>query len=238
MCSAESYCGSRGACVAGRCVLQGATAAIDNARRLLFAPVDTAYVRRSGGDGDAGQGPIATFGRGRDGDAVALLRFAARVPPEATVLEAYLLLQRATDVDADPVPITLHALPVRDAWDGHSASWATLPRTEEVGAPITRVLAADGPFVRLDVREIVQRWRRRGYGEFGIAVVSEGSSATGVSFVWAPGAGSADRWDPTLGRPAVSAEPPSPFEPRAPPPGVVGDARSQRVGPRLEVYVR
>jgi hypothetical protein len=238
MCASNSDCGSRVACAAGRCVAEGATAAIDNARRLLFAPVDQAFLHRHGDAADAG---VVTLGRAGDGGSVALVRFAVPLPPEATVLEAYLLLERAIDVDADPLPITLHAVPVRSPWDGRSVSWATAPRMEEVGAPVTRVVSFAGPFVRLDLREIVQGWRKRGQKDFGVAIVCDGASPTGVSFAWsAAGGASGERRDPTLLPPAaVALEAPSPFEPRPiAPVSSVGEPRAEFFGPRLELYVR
>jgi hypothetical protein len=217
MCAAESECGGRASCVAGRCVAQGATAAIDNGRRLLFAPVDAAYVPRNPCCGDDGAGALdlATLGRTRDGGALALLRFDVRLPPEAALLEAYVLLERATDVDADPVLIDLHAARVVDPWDSASVTWARAPRLEEVGAPITRVSAGSGPLVRLEVRDLVQRWRRRGHDDFGVAVVADGTSATGVAFAW-------------RARDAASA-----------PVGTETKAETRpEAGPRLELYVR
>jgi hypothetical protein len=186
MCAAERECGGHASCVAGRCVAQGATAAIDNGRRLLFAPVDAAFVSRNGccGDDVASGADLATLGRARDGGALALLRFDVTLPPEAVLLEAYVLLERATDVDADPVAIDLHAARIADAWDSGSVTWARAPRLEEVGAPITRVSADAPPLVRLEVRDLVQRWRRRGGADFGVALVAEGTSATGVAFAW------------------------------------------------------
>jgi hypothetical protein len=172
--------------VAGRCVAQGATAAIDNGRRLLFAPVDAAFVPRNRccGDDGASGADLATLGRTRDGGALALLRFDVRLPPEAVLLEAYVVLQRATDVDADPVLIDLHAARIVDPWDSGSVTWARAPRLEEVGAPVTRVSADAGSLVRLEVRDLVQRWRRRSPDDFGVAVVADGTSATGVAFAW------------------------------------------------------
>jgi hypothetical protein len=208
MCVVERECGGHASCVAGRCVAQGATAAIDNGRRLLFAPVDAAFVSRNGYSGDdvASGADLATLGRARDGGALALLRFDVTLPPEAVLLEAYVLLERAADVDADPVAIDLHAARIVDAWDSGSVTWARAPRFEEVGAPITRVSADAPPLVRLEVRDLVQRWRRRGGADFGVALVADGTSATGVAFAWRA----------RLGDKADKLEP----------------------GPRLELYVR
>jgi hypothetical protein len=210
MCAQESDCGQQASCVAGRCVAHGATPAIDSARRVVVAPVDVGYVSRDGGSG-AGTAVVL----GREGDpAIAFLRFKVPLPPEASVLEAYLVLERAPGVDADPAPITLHAARVTTAWDGVSLSWATQPHVEEVGLPVTRVPPAAGALIRLDVRELVQRWRRRAHDELGVAVLADAASRTGVAFALAPASVDRDRGDPVLG------------------------AGRQAAGPRLEVYVK
>jgi hypothetical protein len=214
MCAQESDCGAQASCIAGRCVAHGATPAIDNARRLAFAPVDVAVVRRGENTRDA---VTALLGRAGDDGSLVLLRFAATLPPEANVLEAYVVLERAADVDADPVPITVHAARVVDRWDGRSVTWGNQPRLEEVSAPLTRVSPSSGELVRIDVREIVRRWRAREHDDFGLAVVAEGSSPTGIAFALVPGTSARDRLDPVL----ASSEP-----------------RPARVGPRLELYVK
>jgi len=233
MCAQESDCGSQASCVAGRCVAHGATPAIDTARRLLFTPMDLGYVTRAG----ARDGALATLGRAGD-PGMAFLRFSVPLAPEATVLEAYVLLERATSVDADDAGIVLHAARVTAAWDGRTLSWATQPHVEELGAPLTRVSASGGPLVRLDVRELVQRWRKRARGELGLAIVTDGESVTGVAFALAPGDGPRDKGDPVLAPPGPVAQPGSPFESRVASAAAVGDPRRQLVGPRLELYVK
>jgi hypothetical protein len=210
MCAQESDCGAQASCVAGRCVAHGATAAVDTARRLLFEPVDVGHVRR----GDAGDRAATDATLGRAGEpTVTLLRFALSLPPEANVVEAYLLLERDESVDADPAPLALHAARVSQRWDARSLTWANQPRIEEVGAPVTRVDPRGGPLVRLDVREIVRAWRKRSGEDFGVALVVDGESATGLAFALAPR--------------------------RAGRPGTPGDGAVAPVaGPRLELYVR
>jgi hypothetical protein len=181
MCVAESGCGAGASCVAGRCLSRGAVPAIATARRVLVDPVDVAYLRPGAGPAAAG---LATLGRGDR--ALLLLRFSVPLPPEVSVVEAYLVMDRATDVDADPAPVTLHVARVVDAWDGGSTSWARQPRLEEVGAAETRVLPSSGGIVRLEVRSVVERWRRRARDEMGVAVVTEGSSTTGLAFALPP----------------------------------------------------
>lgn len=213
MCVAEAECGSQSACVAGRCVARGATAAIDSARRLLFSPLDVGWTHRGGGDGSPA---VATLGRGDGG--VLFLRFSLPLPREATVLEAYLLLDRIPDATTDPSPIALHTARVVGAWDSRSLTWGSQPPMEEVGAPVTRIVGTAGATVRLEVRELLQRWRKGERDDFGIAVVADGRSATGITFALAPYDVPADRRDPVL---ASTAGP-----------------HTQLDGPRLEAYVR
>jgi hypothetical protein len=189
--------------VAGRCVAQGATAAIDGARRLLFVPVDRAYVHRSTPPHAWGQAllettdvrgasldeAVATLGRADDEGAALLLRFAIPLPRETSVLEAYLLLERTADTDGDPGSIALSTLRVVEPWDGSSVSWRRPPRMEPPragGSPVTRVSRGVGRFVRLDVRDLVQGWRKREADEFGLAIVARGSTVSGCSFAWQP----------------------------------------------------
>lgn len=183
MCSFEGDCGSQASCVAGRCVAHAGVPAIATARRLLFAPLDVAYLSR--GD-QGGVTPPALVMLGQGDGAMALLRFSVPLPLEATVLEAYLVLERPAGVEIDPGPVSVHAACVLDAWDARSTSWARQPGIEDIGSPVTQVWPASGPLVRIDMRTVVQRWRRGAACDQGIAVVATGKSATGMAFALAP----------------------------------------------------
>ena len=236
MCAQESDCGAQASCVAGRCVVHGATAAIDNARRVLVDPVDVGWVQQ-GDERLATTTPaVATIGRaGAPG--IAYLRFSLPLAPEVKVLEAYVLIERAIDMDGDPVPILLHAARVTSRWDSRSLSWAHQPTVEEVGAPVTVVTASAGPVVRVDVRDIVQRWRRRDRDELGLALVADGQSETGIALALGPTDVEGSRVDPVLAsRFTPPAQSFSPFEPRPAP--AAPELRRQVAGPRLEVYAR
>jgi len=180
MCEAPTDCGSS-ACVAGRCQPDAGTPAVQSSRRLVFEPVEVAYIPPEGGDATAPA--IAVLGKDR---ARLFLKFAVPLPPEQEVIEAYVLLSRSDTYDADPSPISLHATRIVEAWSPRSTSWATQPQTEDVRAPKTTVTASGRPLVRLDVRELVQKWRRRDARDQGIAVVAERPSATGMAFALAP----------------------------------------------------
>lgn len=225
MCAAEGDCAATSSCVAGRCVAKGAAVAIGAARRVLYYPVAIGFVRRAA---EPGLPAIAALGRS-DG-ALALLRFSLPLPPEVSVIEAYLLLDRATNVDSDPTPIALHAVRIVDPWDERSLSWAVQPRVEEVGSPVTRVLPSSGALVRLDVRAIVERWRRRKGGDFGLAVVSDApdraGAGPGMGMAFALAAGGAGGWGGALDRGGGSNGSN----------GTVGAAGAS--GPRLELYLR
>jgi hypothetical protein len=215
-------------------VAHGATPAIDTARRLLFFPVDVAYVRR---DMDTHDAAAATLGGVRDRGAALFLRFAAPLSSEAQVLEAYLLLERTTEFESDSIPVALHAARIVAPWDAQSISWARQPRVQETGAPITRVSPTAGPLVRLDVRALVQHWRRRIGEDFGLAVLADDGGAAGMGFALSPA--QAQRADPVLAPvAALATQAPSPFEPHPVSPASVAEPRAELVGPRLEVYVR
>jgi hypothetical protein len=198
---------------------------------MLVEPVEQGWVRR----GDATSAGIATLGRGDD--AVLFLRFSVPLPPEVTLLEGYVLMQRAPAVDGDPGTIALHAARIEGTWDARSLSWGRQPSWVEVGAPITTVqvgISAQGTPVRVDVRGIVERWRRRERGEGGLAILTDGRSASGLPIVLEPTDVPTDREDVVL-RPAEPsvAQASSPLDP----PPVALHPR-QVGGPRLELYVR
>jgi hypothetical protein len=226
MCVSEPECGAQSSCVGGRCVGHGAVAAISTARRVLVDPLDVGYVHRGGEAQDPG---IATLGA--DDDGVLLLRFSVDLPLEAVVLEAYIVLVRAADVDSDPTLLALHALRVVEPWDGRSVTWGRQPLLVDVGAPVSRVRSSAGPLVRLDVRDIVGRWRRRERDEFGVAVAAERRAGRGLGFALRPsGAPLPPARDPRPGE-GTPADDELADRLAAPSAGPFG-------GPALELYVK
>ena len=233
MCTAEGDCGTRAACVAGRCVLRAATPAIATARRILVAPIDEGWVRR----GDAARGDVATLGRG-DG-AIVFLRFSVPLAPEVTVVEGFLMLERAPGLEMGAEGLSLHAAGVEGAWDGRSLSWGRQPAVVEVGAAVTTVRPGEPAIVRLDMRSIIERWRRHPRLDGGVAVVADGVARAGLPLALAPSDALADRDDPVLApEPSRATRPPSPSDPRVATRTLSGDPRYQVSGPRLELYVR
>jgi hypothetical protein len=151
MCSLPSECGPQAACVAGRCQRTTGTPTIQETRRLVVDPVAVAYVRSVDSPREGALPTSFTLGREGDGEARLYLRFQVPLAKETTVVEAYLLLERADVLDADPGPITLHATRVVDAWDPRTISWARQPRIEETRSPVTTVTSSGRVRVRVDV---------------------------------------------------------------------------------------
>jgi len=236
MCTSVDECGRGVSCVAGRCLPDGGIPAIQNARRVVAAPESIAYLLRGDGAKEGAAPSFLTMGRDDRSDAVLLLRFNVPLPPDAKVIEAYVVLERTDLVDVDPTPIALHAVRIVEPWDARSVSWALQPKVQEVRAPTTQASPTGRSLVRIDVRELVRGWAAHEKTDQGIAIVSENTSPTGIAFALLP-----------LGDPAAPA-----VEPAVAPVfggrGALVDPRGsglealksgpQRAGPRLELYVK
>lgn len=157
--------------------------AVAAARRITVRPDEVAFLR-SGPGGDRGGRPPDTAVLGRDGGAL-LFRFPVPLARDADVVEAYLVLHRDARAGGDDDSIELHAMRIAEAWDDRATTAAFGPRLTDVRAPKTRVRAGGPTLVRLDVGELVRRFREKDPSDHGIAVVAEGSSTTGVTFVLA-----------------------------------------------------
>lgn len=186
MCTASYECG-KSACVAGRCQVDkpALKPAVDSARRIVVHPVDLAFVQRGDDAHEAAPPVFAPLGQ-RDGRL--LLRFSLALPPAATVSEAYIVLHRASAVDDDPAPISLHATRIVQDWQGGSVTYATQPRSRELRLPLTFVEPGGAPLVRVDVRDLVRQWPKRDPADQGVAIVAEGSTITGSTFALSEGA--------------------------------------------------
>jgi hypothetical protein len=222
MCAAPAECGTQASCVAGRCQRTGGVPAIQTARRIVVEPVAVAYVRRGEGMRSGALPPSFTLGRESDGGARLYLRFSVPIPRETTVIEAYLLLERTSDLDTDPSPITLHAARVVEPWDPRSIAWALQPRIEETRSPSTTITSAGRARVRLDVKDLVVRWKAHDRADQGLVVLADSKSPTGIAFAFAPS-----------GNESISG---SLSDETRPPEGVADPALG--LPPELEIYVK
>ena len=230
MCNAPTECGASQGCVAGRCLPDGGVPAIQSASRLVYAPVDIAFVRRGDSPTGGAVPPIVPLGRASDGAALLLLRFDVPLAKDANVLEAYLDLERTDAVDVDLAPISLHAARIVAPWDGRSISWALQPRIEDTRGASTTVAPASGRIVRVDVRDLVLRWRLHEPADHGIAVVADTTSATGMAFALSPVEENDESNELSVKSASVfgGTREPSRDTPRT----------REASGPRLEIYVK
>ncbi len=234
MCGGPGECEADAACVAGRCQRTNAVAAVQAARRLVIAPVAAAYVRPHEpasllGAEEGALPPTFTLGREADGDARLYLRFALPLPDKTEVVEAYLLLERSDAEELDVAsPITLRLGRVRGAWDPRSIDYARQPSIATERLADAEV--SPRPFVRIDVREVVRRWRRHDPEDQGLVVFADGRSATGVTFALAP---SSDLGTTEPTRPLFAAEPLRPVGADD-----LSRPRGAHRGPVLELYVQ
>ena len=190
LCASTTECGTTNACIAGRCqpTLKDDAGRIippmissPLVRRVVASPTDIAYVSAHGGSSPSDLPPVLILGR--KGDAAALLlRFAVPIAEEESVVEAYVLLDRADVVESDPNPISLHAARIIDAWDGRSISFERQPHWEETGSPGTIVSGSGRPLVRIDVRDLVTHWKARDPRDQGVVVMADDTSRTGMAF--------------------------------------------------------
>jgi hypothetical protein len=227
MCTASTECADKNACVAGRCQPEKASVkpAIDSARRIVVRPVDVAWVRVGDAPSDGSLPPFFSLGRGGE---KLLLRFSVVIPQTANIVEAYVVLRRATVVDDDPTPISLHATRIIESWEGRSTCWAMQPRSAETRSAPTTTVDPSGPsLVRLDVRELVRQWAKRDPLDNGIAIVSENESRTGTTFALT-----------ALGAERGSDEPSRSGRGGAFDRASVGSITAPDVEPYLELYLR
>ena len=182
MCVASAECGAGSSCVAGRCQRTAGVPELQaNTRRLVVFPEAMAYVRRGEGATGGALPPLFTLGRAADGDARLYLRFSVPLEHDTQIVEAYVLLERSRALESDGLPLALRAARVIEPWEPRSIAWAFQPRYEETrtaGAPVPSGRA----LVRVDVRDIVQRWRLRDRRDHGIVLLTDGASPTGAAF--------------------------------------------------------
>jgi hypothetical protein len=200
------------------------------ARRLVIEPVAAARLAPRDARGEVSK--VVTLGRARDAGSMLLLRFSLELVPETAIFDAHVVLDRAPSVQADPAAIPLRAARIIDPWDARSVAWGRAPRLGDARLPATVVNGARAS-VRIDVRSLVQRWRRHSPDDQGIAILADGASVTGMTFALADGGGASDDQASPLSVHAPG--PPSLFASSEPADGRV---ESYPRGPRLELYVR
>lgn len=164
MCDRPNQCPSQAACVAGRCEVTSLAPRVRDAERRVFEAEAVAYVTRDN---------VLTSGEARLGNGGMLfLRFAPAIAKEAQLIEAYVLVERIED-DANFTPFTLRASPVASPFGAQTIQWSRFPSIGLSRSAETRVFELSPHIVRIDVLDIVQKWRN-GSEAYGIAIESSG----------------------------------------------------------------
>jgi hypothetical protein len=177
MCAEAQDCG-RASCVAGRCQSDAGPPQVDTASRYIYEPVDLACVREEDPEPTA-MPPYCVLGRADS--ARLLVRYSVPLSDQADVVEAYVVLHKIETVQPDPIPLSLHASRIVGDWRGGSTLAATLPAFEPGRTAETHV--GWGDIVRVDVREIVKKWRRRDPNDRGIVIEATSSASASGSAV-------------------------------------------------------
>ena len=161
---------------------------------MTLTATSMAYVRAGS---DSGEVPLVyDLGR-RDDDAELLVRFERPLgfyQALGTVVEAYLVLPRATESAPPPSPASssgleltsLAVVRIVDPWTPAAASWSARPSLDSAARSTTTVPNVGGlaspRLVRLDVRALVEGWRAHDTKDQGLAVIGDKESASGLSF--------------------------------------------------------
>lgn len=208
-CVMPTECGEGVACVSGRCVAKEGVAEATYSERLVLDPVAVAYVRRHGEPARSGVRAVV-IGRESDGGARLLLRFRTRLPPDVSIVEAHLLVDRVHMAGRATAPLLLRTARITEPWDPERVAWVTAPGQDDRGIAAAYVGVGAQRTTRLPVQSIVSRWRGHFGDDHGIALFADGATERGVAVALAPTADEA---------PLAGGE-------------------ETALGPRLELYVR
>jgi hypothetical protein len=180
VCSERESCDGDGVCVMGRCRKKATMPVSTDAPRLVFEPLDLAWV-----DGTGVRGPkdvASTFVLGKRGERVALyLRFAVEIPPDRRMQRAVLELEPMPRCARRPGRVALSLAQVLAPWQSSEVTVGDQPR---LGLPMRladmSVTPARG--LQLDVTELVRQWQQHAKRYHGLALTAAGDSDSGACF--------------------------------------------------------
>jgi hypothetical protein len=197
LCSAPDSCGDKAACVSSRCVPDAGVSALATTRRLVFDPIDVAFIER-GGASRPGELPVSvTLGRAGAGPAAVLLRF--EVPADLDIVEAYLLIDHTEDARMTDAPVGVHAERIVEHWSARSVTWLQGPALRDVHAPSSSVRRGSPVRVRIDVRPLFLRPHGEELPDQGIALVADRTTPSGATVVLVSGLAGSLPGDPDPG---------------------------------------
>src|SRR5262249_38439431 len=111
------------------------------------------------------------------------LRFEPTLKQEDDIVEAYVLVCPV----AASTTLTLHVADVTTSWTDRSTLQPARLTAHEVGLPRTHVGTAVGQCpIRMDIRELVQSWKKSSRTTRAVALRAEGSAGGGMRIALRP----------------------------------------------------
>jgi len=205
ICAATAPCTAGSSCVVGRCRGDGTLPAARNAPLLQFEPTTIASLSARGEvSTNESLGDALTLGRASDGEAMWLFRFALTLPDDARIQRALLVLDPLPGCEKRPGRMKLEVSNVLSAWSADTLR----SQRPKIGLPMR---ALDAPVVparilRVDLTELVMRWREHRRRYHGLALIAHGDSATGACFSTGQSAGRGPRLEVLLAPDADSKD--------------------------------
>jgi hypothetical protein len=180
VCGAPSQCGKGYTCVLGRCRVNKTMPVSARAPRLTFEPVDLALL--TDGTATPQQELPATIVLGKHDEVTTLMmRFAVKLPEDARVQRALLLLEPMPECLRRPGRVDLELAHVLSPW---SSSELARGKRPELSLPMTTAGTTATPArpLRIDVTELVRAWEQNRKRYHGLALLARGEGDTGACF--------------------------------------------------------
>ncbi|MBI4703030.1 MAG: hypothetical protein HY744_18085 [Deltaproteobacteria bacterium] len=181
ICSAAEPCGPGRSCVLGRCRPGAALPVGASAMRIDFTPERLARLTSAGAALGPGPAETIVLGRPDEGTTMLLLGFVLRLPADAKLQAALLVLQPAPGCPPETGELDLELAQVLSPWRPEDLSWARRP---ELGLPMraATLRAAPPRALRLDVTELVEQWREHAGRYHGLALLARSDARSGACF--------------------------------------------------------
>ena len=182
ICSGQSVCGKGHTCVLGRCRQAKQLPVSKKAAVVRFEP--EAYVLlRDTEDAEPAEGAreAIVLGGPEHPATIMLLRFAVKLPDQAEIQSALLVLDALPKCGGRPGKISLELAHVLSAWEPQAVSFNRRP---ELSIPMKAATAHATPPrpLRLDVTQLVAEWRDHRSRYHGLALLATRDSGAGACY--------------------------------------------------------
>lgn len=180
VCDNRTRCSTGHTCVLGRCRKDKTIPVSMDATRIVFSPVDLAWMT---GDGTHPMGQLGdkiVLGKKGVGE-VLVLGFSLEIPEGRRLQRALLELDPLPRCDESPGRVGLELAHVLSPWSSEGLARGRRPR---LGIPMRLADASATPprALALDVTEVVRAWQEERGRYHGVAILASGDSPTGACY--------------------------------------------------------